>query len=74
LPRADWMVATSAFGLGIDVPDVRTIIHLGMPDSFDRYYQEVGRGGRDGQASLSVLVTYPGSLARNRPCSAGTAS
>lgn len=60
--RSDWMVSTSAFGLGIDVPDVRSIVHLGVPETFDRYYQEVGRGGRDGQPSLAVLVNYPGAL------------
>lgn len=58
--RYDIVVGTSAFGLGVDLSDVRTVVHACLPETVDRYYQEIGRGGRDGSPSLSYLVSGPG--------------
>ncbi|MBL7800511.1 MAG: RecQ family ATP-dependent DNA helicase [Chitinophagales bacterium] len=58
------IVSTNAFGMGIDKPDVRTVIHFAPPDSIEAYYQEAGRGGRDGQKAFAVLLYEKHDLAQ----------
>jgi ATP-dependent DNA helicase RecQ len=54
--RAQVMIATNAFGMGIDKPDVKTVIHLDLPDSLESYFQEAGRAGRNGDKAFAVIL------------------
>ncbi len=57
--RLPVVVATNAFGMGIDKADIRAIIHVDMPGTVEAYYQEIGRAGRDGRTSRAVLLHHP---------------
>jgi ATP-dependent DNA helicase RecQ len=65
------VVATSAFGMGIDKPDVRFVMHAGPADSLDSYYQQIGRAGRDGETAHAVLFYRPEDLRLPRFFSSG---
>lgn len=56
------MVATNAFGMGIDKPDVKTIIHIQLPENIENYYQEAGRAGRNEEKAFAILITSPGDI------------
>jgi ATP-dependent DNA helicase RecQ len=62
----DVVVATNAFGMGIDRADVRAVVHLAPPGSVEAYYQEVGRAGRDGEEAFGLLLHSPGDLPLRR--------
>jgi ATP-dependent DNA helicase RecQ len=66
------MVATSAFGMGIDKPNIRFVVHMALPDSPDSYLQEIGRAGRDGRPARVLLLYRPEDIALQRFFNGGT--
>lgn len=70
--ETDVVVGTSAFGLGVDQSDVRTVVHACVPASVDRYYQEVGRAGRDGHAAVAVWLSAPDDINQARGVESAT--
>jgi ATP-dependent DNA helicase RecQ len=64
--RLEMVVATNAFGMGIDRPDVRAVVHLSPPGSIEAYYQEVGRAGRDGREAIGLLLMTSSDLPLRR--------
>ncbi len=62
--RAEVVVATNAFGMGVDKADVRTVVHWAVPTSLEAYYQEAGRGGRDGRPGRALLLASRMDLGR----------
>lgn len=55
--KVQFMVATNAFGMGVDKPDVSLVVHYQIPDNLENYFQEAGRAGRDGNAAIAILLT-----------------
>jgi ATP-dependent DNA helicase RecQ len=72
--RAQVVVATNAFGMGIDRPDVRAVVHLAPPGSIEAYYQEIGRAGRDGKVAYGLMLVGGNDLALRRRLIEGDAT
>ncbi|MFB9236793.1 RecQ family ATP-dependent DNA helicase [Plantactinospora siamensis] len=69
--RVPIMVATSAFGMGIDKPNIAWVVHMALPDSPDSYFQEIGRAGRDGEPARALLLWQPEDIGLQRFFSGG---
>jgi ATP-dependent DNA helicase RecQ len=69
--ETDVIVATNAFGMGVDKPDVRTVIHYDVSESIDAYYQEIGRAGRDGEPARALLLYRPEDIGMRKAMASG---